>query len=625
MRFNRFRLLLAVVTICCCGCASQKVVHAQSTPEWAKYAVWYQIFPERFANGDAGNDPTPLDMADSWPYCVSENWQVHPWTSDWYQLQPWEKEIRWEAYFDWAKPGAPNHNIHAGNRRYGGDLRGVLDRLDYLQSLGVTAIYFNPLFEAPSLHKYDATMYHHIDNNFGPNPDKDREIWQSENPADPRTWQWTTADSLFLALIKACHARGMKVIIDGVFNHTGNTFWAFRDVQQRGPQSPYRDWYYINEWDNPSTPENEFSYTGWAGISDLPELREDENGLIAPVRAHLHDVVKRWMDPDGDGDPSDGIDGWRLDVAEKVNIAFWREFRQWVKQINPDAVIIGEIWWEDWPNNKMFNAAPWFDGAFDGVMNYRVGQAIKHFAIDRRNGVNAAGFADSLKRIIRDYPQENLLACMNLMDSHDTDRLASQIVNPDRWFDHGANPAQNPHYNARKPDDSAYQIQKLVAGIQMALPGAPMIFYGDEAGMWGGDDPDCRKPMLWPELQYDPEVFNFDGSTHAPDNIKFNNDMFRYYQQLIRIRKQYPVLATGSLKFIDLPDSPKVAVFMRSTGDAEFVVVANAAAQPATIAMRLITERYASNVLDVKDVLISPDDQLRLRPYEVAWLRLIDF
>ncbi len=624
MHLCRIRLMLLAVTIFSSGCASQKMMPTQSTPEWAKFAVWYQIFPERFANGDPYNDPMPKDMSDSWPYRVSENWQVHPWISDWYQLQPWEKEIRWEEYFDWAKPGMPNHNIHAGNRRYGGDLQGVLDRLDYLQSLGITAIYFNPLFEAPSFHKYDASMYHHIDNNFGPHPEKDRKIWESENPADAQTWQWTTADNLFLKLIKECHNRNIKVIIDGVFNHTGNTFWAFRDVQKHGQQSPYRDWYYINEWDNPATPENEFAYTGWAGVSDLPELREDENGLIAPIRAHLYEVVKRWMDPNGDGNPEDGIDGWRLDVAEKVNIAFWREFRQWVKQINPNAVIIGEIWWEDWPNNKMFNAAPWFEAAFDGVMNYRVARAIKLFAIDRRDGVSATGFADSIKHIMQDYHRENLLVCMNLMDSHDTDRLASQIMNPDRWFDHGANPAQNSRYNARKPDETAFQVQKLVAGIQLALPGAPMIYYGDEAGMWGGDDPDCRKPMLWPELQYEPEIYNFDGTTHNPDSVQFNNDLFRYYQQLIRVRNQHPVLASGALKFIDLPNLSKVAAFMRTDSAAQIVVIANATAQPITIAMRQLTNRYVSNLLGVKDVLISPDDEMRLKPYEVVWLRLVD-
>ena len=244
-------------------------------PDWTRYAIWYQIFPERFYNGDPGNDPTPAEMANAWPYFVPDGWQIHPWTSDWFQLHPWEENIAWHERFSYAQEGQPSFNLSAGLRRYGGDLQGIIDKLDYLSELGITAIYLNPIFESPSLHKYDAALYRHVDNNFGPDPEGDRKIWESEDPLDPSTWQWTAADRLFLKLIDACHQRGMKIIIDGVFNHTGNNFWAFRHLEEHQEASPYKEWYTVKKWDDPATPENEFSYVNWGGADDLPEIRQD--------------------------------------------------------------------------------------------------------------------------------------------------------------------------------------------------------------------------------------------------------------------------------------------------------------------------------------------------------------
>ena len=161
-------------------------------------------------------------------------------------------------------------------------------------------------------------MYHHIDNNFGPNPKEDEKILASENPADPKTWKWTTADKLFLTLIKEVHRRGMKIILDGVFNHVGTSFWAFQDVVKNQQKSAFKDWFKIKSWDNPNTPQNEFEYEGWNGIKDLPEIKKDSvYGLEKDFGEHIHSIVKRWMDPNGDGNPSDGIDGWRLDVCRK--------------------------------------------------------------------------------------------------------------------------------------------------------------------------------------------------------------------------------------------------------------------------------------------------------------------
>ena len=272
----------------------------------------------------------------------------------------------------WEKADGHDFYWNSDVRRYGGDLQGVINHLNYLKELGITAIYFNPLFESPSLHKYDASMYRHIDNNFGPNPKEDEKIWATENPDDPTTWKWTSADSLFLALIHKCHQMGIKIIIDGVFNHVGTTFWAFKDVVKNQQKSKYKNWFIIKSWDNPNTPQNEFEYEGWDGIKDLPEIKKDSvYGLEKDFSKHIHAIVKRWMDPNGDGNPSDGIDGWRPDAAEKVPLKFWKIFRKWVKEENPEAYITGEIWWKDWEHNVIFNASPWLQGdSFDGRVDF---------------------------------------------------------------------------------------------------------------------------------------------------------------------------------------------------------------------------------------------------------------
>jgi glycosidase len=544
---------------------AQNTKEIPRVPDWAKDAVWYQIFPERFANGDSSNDPTPHDMQGAWPYKIPDGWQISPWTSDWYKLQPWEKSTGHDFYWN------------AGVRRYGGDIQGIIDHLDYLQDLGITAIYLTPIFESPSSHKYDTRMYHHVDNNFGPNPAEDEKIWATENPADPSTWKWTSADKLFLKLIQEVHKRGMKIILDGVFNHVGTSFWAFQDVVKNQQKSAFKDWFRIRAWDDPNTPQNEFEYEGWNGVKDLPEIKKNNEQELAPgFGEHVHAIIKRWMDPNGDGDPSDGIDGWRLDVAEKVGIPFWRQFRSWVKDVNPNGYITGEIWWENWPINQMFVASPWLQGdAFDGVMNYRFAQAVKKFVADRKDQISAKAFADSITAPQKEYHPDNLYVLQNLLDSHDVDRIGSQLVNPDRWYDHYANPGQNKAYYVRKPTETELAKQKLIAGIQMTMPGAPMIYYGDEAGMWGGDDPDCRKPMVWPDKKYDIEVSDPLGRKREPDSVNFNTDLYHWYKGLISIRRQHKALSRGDLNFFLLNDEEHVVAYSRTLGDEMIIIVVN--------------------------------------------------
>lgn len=554
------------------------------TSEWAKDAVWYQIFPERFFNGDSSNDPTLESTVGTWPWDHPDEWCVSPWTSDWYQFQPWEKANRQDFRYQFQL------------RRYGGDIQGIIDKLDYLQDLGINAIYLNPVFDSPSSHKYGAAYYHHIDRHFGPDPAGDSKIISQENTSDPATWQWTSADKLFLKLIQQVHARDMHIIIDGVFNHVGLTFWAFKDVIQNREKSPYYAWYniegsgledksHLNEYRRlPEQFNSEglptMRYMGY--VEDLPAFRQDEYGPVKPVRNHLHQIVKRWMDPNGDGDPSDGIDGWRLDVAERIQIKFWDIFCGWVKDINPNAYVTGEVWWEDWWNGEQFNAAPWLsEGRFDGVMNYRFGDAMFKFFIDEKQQIKPSKLDAMLSRIRSEYPEEKQYILQNCLDSHDMERLASAVINPDRWMDHSNNMGYNLDFEIRKPNEAERQIQKVILAFQFTYLGAPYIYYGDEVGMWGADDPDCRKPMIWAEFTYDDEV------THPCDHLKncnysrprdkveVNADLLEYYKSLINLSKQFPALCRGTYQTVFIDDDSGVFAFERYYKDERILAVFN--------------------------------------------------
>jgi len=543
---------------------AQQMKETTQVPSWAKEAIWYQIFPERFNNGDKSNDPQPEDMKGAWPYFVPEGWQIHPWTSDWYKLQPWEVKTNKDFYWN------------SGVRRYGGDIQGIIDKLDYLKNLGIIAIYLNPIFISPSHHKYDASTYHHVDYNFGPNHQLDKEIIAKENPGDPATWLWTSADKLFLKLVAECHKRGMKIILDGVFNHTGTTFWAFQDIVKNQQKSKYKDWYTITSW-NDSATGSKFAYKGWNGVKDLPEIRkEEEYGLVAGPREYIHSILKRWMDPDNDGNLSKGIDGWRLDVAEIIPHNFWKLFRKWVKEINPEAYIVGEIWWDDWKNYKMMNAAPWLKGdEFDAVMNYRFARALKYFVINKKEKVGPQGLVDSLNTLYKQYPKENIYAMMNLLDSHDVERVASMIVNPDIWYDHDGSPSQNKNFDIRKPTDEERLKQKLIVGLQFTLPGAPQIYYGDEAGMWGGDDPDCRKPMVWKDMNYETETTHPFGKPRPADAVKFDDKLFNWYQKMASIRNENKTLSLGDIQFFNLDEAKSLLAYRRTLGKESVLIIVN--------------------------------------------------
>ena len=547
--------------------------HSNGSPKWSKNAIWYQIFPERFRNGDTTNDPTKETLDGTWPFDPVEEWSISPWGSDWYKMQEWEIKTDKDFYYN------------AQRRRYGGDIQGIIDKLDYLNDLGVNALYLNPVFESPSLHKYGATLLHHIDNNFGPNPKKDTAIIQTENPASPKTWQWTSADMLFLDLIKECHSRNMKIIIDGVFNHVGIDFWALKKVREEGPTSLYKNWFTITKWDDPKTTEDEFTYEGWSGLKGLPELKQTKNGYPTSLKSYFNSVVKRWMDPNGDGNPEDGIDGWRLDVAAEVPIDFWKEFRKWVKEINPEAYITGEIWWEDYKNNKLKNASKWIKGdTFDGVMNYRFADNCYQYFIQTENSLTTQQFLNKIKNIHKDYEYNVCLGLQNLLGSHDTQRFISMIENPNHRLDHGANLKRNRNYAVGPLSEHNIKKADQLLAYQFFSPGAPYIYYGDEVGMWGADDPDCRKPMVWDDIQYEDEhALPYGNPRKKGYRVSQDKRRLNFFKRLCAIRKSNTSLCEGDFSIILQNNRTRMLGFKRTHKQNECLAFFNSSDTPQEI------------------------------------------
>ncbi len=389
------RLPALSLSLCCLFSLVFLLLHAPASaqpivPSWAKDAIWYQIFPERFANGDTSNDPP--------------------------DVQPWG--------------GTPEpHNY------FGGDLKGITDHVGYIRRLGANAVYLNPIFESNSNHKYHTSDYKKIDHNFGTEKD-------------------------FQNLLGTLHADSLRLIIDGVFNHSGTEFFAFKDVKEHGKDSKYVHWYNFHSL--PVGPPDKPNYEAWWGIGTLPKLMTDSPA----VRAYLFDASSYWTKM--------GLDGWRLDVPNEMSHDFWIQWRKLIKGINPNAYIVGEIW---------DDATPWLKGdQFDAVMNYRFrGACVGFFALENRTAVQF----DSILQAQREaYPPEVNYVLQNLIGSHDTERFLT-LCNGD------------------------VTKLKLAALMQMTYVGAPMVYYGDEIGMTGGKDPGCRKTMVWDTTQWNHDLFDW--------------------------------------------------------------------------------------------------------------------
>lgn len=501
------------------------------TPDWAKDAVWYQVMVDRFRNGDPANDPAG----------------TIPWKHDWYK-----------PYGNEGKDGQTFYKHFVFSRFGGGDLQGLRERLPYLRELGVNALYLMPMFQASTPHKYNTMDYVHVDEHFGTKGD-----WApaaaKEDLLDPRTWTFTPTDRRFLEFLREAKAMGFRVVIDGVFNHVGTGHPAFQDCKRNGQGSRFADWFDITSWDP-------FKYEAWWGFSELPVFRKDpERGIAsATARQHIMDVTRRWMDPDGDGDPRDGVDGWRLDVPNEVPLPFWHEWCREVRRINPDAYVVGEIW---------ERADQWLDGrAFDAVMNYEFAKPAVQWVIDRKLKIPASELDRRLAELRVAYPAECSYAMMNLLDSHDTDRVASMALNPDRPYNQQNREQEQAPYDARKPGAPERQRQRLLALLQMTYVGAPMVYYGDEVGMWGSNDPNNRRPMLWPDL----------GPWENPDESP-DASMLAHYKEVIALRRRHAALRTGSFRTVRCDDAQDTWVFVREGGGEQVLVALNAGEKPATL------------------------------------------
>ncbi len=561
----RALILFLIVLI---GLSSTGWSDQAGAPAWAAEAVFYQIFPERFCNGDLKNDPTRESL--EFPIVPGPDWRPSSWTADWYSRDKWEKELGPDFYRDGVF-----------DRRYGGDLQGVLNKLDYLNDLGINAIYFNPLFYSRSLHKYDGNSYHHIDPYFGPDPQGDLNLIGKET-GDPKTWQWTAADKLFLQVVREAHNRGMHVIIDGVFNHTGRDFFAFKDIREKQERSPYKDWYQIESFDDPKTARNEFNYKGWWGHKTLPIFAAslDKKDMAAGPKNYIFEATRRWMLPRGER--KDGIDGWRLDVADERPFKFWADWNGLVRQLNPEAYTTAEIW---------KNAVELLQkGGFSASMNYNAfAIPLKGCLID--NNVAPSKFVQMLNERRNQFAPSMAAVMQNLTDSHDTDRLASMIVNgegtkyqnPNEIEFNSNDSPRSSNYKITKPDERQRKIQRLIVLFQMCYEGAPMIYYGDEAGMWGAGDPDDRMPMVWKGLTYAPQAIDPRGRARTPDDVNFDEDLFNFYKSAIGIRRKHVALNHGDFSVVATDDEQRVIVTRRQSKSETLYLVTNRGEKDATV------------------------------------------
>jgi cyclomaltodextrinase len=405
-----------------------------NAPDWVKNAVFYQIFVDRFANGDPTNDP---------PGAV-----------------PWGSPPTLDNFF-------------------GGDLQGILNRLPYLEDLGVTALYLTPIFTARSNHKYDTCDYLSIDPSFG-------------------------TIQLFHKLIEEAHARGMRVILDAVFNHCGDGFWAFEDVKQNGAASKYRNWFCTTTFPIRQGPPN---YQTCGGIAYLPKL----NVTNPEVQEYLLKVATFWL-------KEFNVDGWRLDVPWKVVMNFWRAFRNMVKQVNPEAYIVGEVWRDP---------EPWLKGdTCDGIMNYPLREYILDYCV--RDAMDAEDFDHATSRL-RDICGSSAPYQLNLLGSHDTPRILTLCK------------------------DDVSRVELAIVFLFTYI-GAPMVYYGDETGLRGSNDPDCRRCMPWEKSEWETKI----------------NQMYR---KLIRARRLHKALRQG--EFVPLLVFNGIYSYLRRCESDEVIVILN--------------------------------------------------
>ncbi|MDP8204682.1 MAG: alpha-amylase family glycosyl hydrolase [Candidatus Tenebribacter mawsonii] len=414
----------------------EQIIHKATefeTPDWVKDGIFYQIFVDRFCNGDD---------------------KINPDFSEWYyqkknKLVPGAREGKFRFIDDWNNTESLEKDENKHYLFYGGDLQGVHNKIDYLKDLGITIIYFNPLVQAASNHKYEAYDYFKIDPHFGSNAE-------------------------FIDLVKVLHENGIKVIVDFAFNHVGVGFFAFQDCLKKGEKSKYYNWFDWHKWPIPEEIPDDFNaneyYQCWWGHPIMPDLNfdldrphPDENYIKDQIDANVNnDVVEYILNVAEFWLTELDIDGFRLDIPNEVPFWFWELFRRKVKSIKPDAYLVGEIW---------NNAIEWVnDKYFDAVMNYKYFKEPLYSLFIENSSVKK--FAETIELGLQKYPTQATQVMMNLLDSHDTFRFL---------------------------ESAKGNIEKLKLAVlfQMTFVGVPHIFYGDEIAMLGGHDPENRRPFNW--------------------------------------------------------------------------------------------------------------------------------
>jgi len=441
-----------------------------------------------------------------------------------------------------------------------------------------------PVFEAPSANRTDSAFWHHVDNNLGPDPEGDRLLWATESPAEPTTWKWSAADRMLVRLVKEAHVRGIRVVLNVAFDHVGIGFWAFRDVRVRGRASKYADWFSIARFDDPKTPADDMDYATAGGVREMPVLRRQGDSLAPGPRDYALAALARWTDPNGDGDPSDGVDGWRFLDAERLPMGFLREVRRHVLSRSPDAAFFGEIFWEDREKDILRHPLPWLRGdTLDAVTQHRWSAAMRAFFLDRSASIQASEYDGRVNVLRAEVPWETTVVQLLTLGGPDTERVASQAVNPDRGYDRRSGPAEDPSYEVRSPRIEEWRRVRLAATVQLTSPGVPVIWYGDETGLWGADDPDSHKPMLWKDQTYEDEASHPLGQKRPRDKVRFDEDLLKHYQLLGRIRQTLPALRRGTSETLIADDSRRLLVVARVLDDQKVICAYNASDREATV------------------------------------------
>lgn len=511
-----------------------RIMPGFSTPAWAKGAVMYQIFVDRFCNGDPSNDVEDGEYVYiGEPVCKVKDWNEFPEAMD----------IR---------------------RFHGGDLQGVLDKLDYLEEIGVEVIYFNPLFVSPSNHKYDIQDYDYIDPHYGviiedggevlPEGEKDntRATKYQKRTGDIRNLE--ASNRLFAKLVEEMHTRGMRVILDGVFNHCGSfNKWMDRErIYEPQPeyekgayvsaQSPYRDFFHFFDEREEAWPYNK-NYDGWWGHDTLPKLNYEDSPTL---EEYILNIGKKWVSPPYNAD------GWRLDVAadlgysNEYNHIFWENFRKAVKSANPQALILAEHYGDpgEWLQGDEWDSVMNYDAFMEPLTWFLTGME-KH-SDERRTDLwgNADNFVNTMNHFMASMLTPSLQVAMNELSNHDHSRFLTRtnhIVG--RVAQLGSKAAE---------EGINLAVMREAVAVQMTWVGAPTVYYGDEAGVCGFTDPDSRRTYPWGQE---------------------NRELVEFHKEMIRIHKREKPLRTGSLKMLSW--SSNVLAYARFQEGEQIIVVLN--------------------------------------------------